>query len=107
MACSIAGLVLTVIQANHGAGKHRGDVQPDDYRYGMLINFISQPIYLFGICFAKLAVGAALMRIAAKQRYRYLILWVMIFMLAYTIGCFFVSHMFSAPAFDRRLTGGR
>jgi hypothetical protein len=98
MACAIIGLVLTVIQANHGAGKHRGDVQPDDYAYGMLINFINQPIYLFGICFAKLAVGAALIRIASRRSYRCSILGVMGFMLIYTIACFFVSFMSFALA---------
>jgi hypothetical protein len=98
MACAIVGLVLTVIQANHGAGKHRGDVQADDYAYGMLVNFISQPVYLFGICFAKLAVGATLIRIAPKRSYRYSIQGVMGFMLIYTIACFFVSFISSAPA---------
>jgi hypothetical protein len=82
---------VTVVQTRYGAGKHRGDVPPDDYQYGLLVNFVNQPIYLFAICFVKLAVGAALIRIATKWLYRGLILGVMIFMLIYTIGCFFVS----------------
>jgi hypothetical protein len=91
MACSIVGLALAVVQAQYGAGRHRGDVPPDTYQYGMFINFISQPIYLYAICFAKLAVGAALMRIAADKFYKYVILGVMGFMLFYTTACFFVS----------------
>jgi hypothetical protein len=91
MACSIVGFALTVVQAHNGAGRHRGDVPPDVYQYGLFINFINQPIYLFAICFAKLAVGAALMRIAADRFYKYVILGIMTFMLLYTIACFFVS----------------
>lgn len=91
MACSIVGFALTVVQANNGAGRHRGDVPPDTYQYGLFINFINQPIYLFAICFVKLAVGAALMRIATERIYKYVIMAVMGFMLFYTVACFFVS----------------
>jgi len=82
---------LTIVQANNGAGKHRGDVPPDVYQYGLFINFINQPMYLFAICFAKLAVGAALMRIAIVKTYKYVIGGIMGFTLFYTIACFFVS----------------
>lgn len=90
------GLALTIVQAQYGAGKHRGDLPTNEYMYGLRINFVSQPIYLFAICFAKLAVGAALMRIATQRIYKRLILGVMIFMLFYTIGCFFVRSFFIA-----------
>lgn len=91
MACSIVGFALTVVQANNGAGRHRGDVPPDTYQYGLFINFINQPMYLFAICVAKLAVGAALMRIATQKTYKYVIGSIMAFTLFYTIACFFVS----------------
>lgn len=91
VACSIVGFALTVVQANNGAGRHRGDVPPDIYQYGMFINFINQPMYLFAICFAKLAVGSALMRIATQKIYKYVIGAIMAFTLFYTIACFFVS----------------
>jgi hypothetical protein len=91
MACSIVGFALTVVQANNGAGRHRGDVPADTYQYGLFINFINQPIYLFAICFVKLAVGAALMRIATVRFYKLTIMGVMGFMLFYTVACFFVS----------------
>lgn len=48
-------------------------------------------MYLFAICFAKLAVGAALMRIATEKTYKYVIGGIMAFTLCYTIACFFVS----------------
>lgn len=91
MVASIVGFALTVVQANNGAGRHFKDVPPETYQYGLFINFIDQPIYLFAICFVKLAVGAALMRIATKKIYKHMIMGVMVFMLFYTIACFFVS----------------
>lgn len=90
MACSIVGFALTVVQAKNGAGRHSGDVPPDVNQYGLFVNFVNQPIYLFAICFVKLAVGASLMRIATKKGYKRLIAGIMGFMLFYTIACFFV-----------------
>jgi hypothetical protein len=99
MALSIVGFALAVVQAGNGAGRHRGDVPADTYQYGMLINFVSQPVYLFAICFVKLAVGASLMRIATEKVYRHIIMGVMGFMLFYTIACFFVSPLATDPYF--------
>lgn len=39
-----------------------------------MLNFISQLTYLYGICFAKLAVGASLLRIASTRLWKNLIL---------------------------------
>lgn len=91
MMFAIVGFALVVVQANNGAGKHRGDVPPDVYQFGMHVNFASQPIYLYAVCLVKIAVGAALIRIAVVKFYRYLILGIMGFMLFYTVGCMFVS----------------
>lgn len=105
MACSIVGFALTAVQANNGAGRRRGDVPPDVYQYGMFINFINQPIYLFAICFVKLAVGAALMRIASIRNYKYAIMGVMGFVSFYTIACFFVGTSQSgSPRVDELTT---
>ncbi|KAM7214548.1 hypothetical protein V8F06_010030, partial [Rhypophila decipiens] len=52
-------------------------------------DFISQPLFLIGICDTKLAVGAALLRIASTKFYRRLIIGIMGFMAFYTTGCFF------------------
>jgi hypothetical protein len=78
--CSIVGFAVTIIQTRYGAGRHRGDVWHEDYEYGMLVNFVNQPIYMF----------------ATKQLYQRLILGVMVFMLIYTVVCFFVSHIASS-----------
>lgn len=97
MMTSLAGYALIVVELMHGGGRHRGDVDPEDYAFGVKINFITQPIYLYAICFVKLSVGATLFRIATTKFYRHLILSVMAFMLFYTIGCFFVSLPPLAP----------
>lgn len=104
MVTSIVGFALTVVQANNGAGRHFADVPPDVYQYGLFINFVDQPIYLFAICFVKLAVGAALMRIATKKMYKHMIMGVMVFMLFYTIACFFVSITTALVQMRKRLT---
>ncbi|KAJ4329048.1 hypothetical protein N0V84_000399 [Fusarium piperis] len=74
-------------QLSHGAGRHIGDVDPDVYKVGMKLNFVSQPIFLTAVCVVKLSVGCALMRIASTKFYRYLIMSIMSFMVIYTIGC--------------------
>lgn len=61
-------------------------------RVGLMINFMSQLTYLYGICFCKLAVGASLLRIASTKFWKYLVLGVMIFVFAYTTAGFVVSE---------------
>ncbi|KAL1841475.1 hypothetical protein VTJ49DRAFT_7030 [Mycothermus thermophilus] len=80
---------IVIGSVHHGAGRHMGDIEPSDIMMGMKLNFISQILYLFGICFVKLAVGAMLLRIASVGFYKRLIIGVMIFMSVYTVGCFF------------------
>jgi hypothetical protein len=71
----------------------------------MKLNFISQPVYLFAICFLKLSVGFFLLRIAARSVYKRIITGIMgksadlthlppllnltlkVFMAIYTFGC--------------------
>ncbi|KAG9249435.1 uncharacterized protein F5Z01DRAFT_631735 [Emericellopsis atlantica] len=89
MMTSLAGCGLAVASVQYGAGRHRGDVPADDFQTGMKLNFISQPTYLFAICFVKLAVGCSLLRIASTKFYTWLISGIMGFMLFYTIACFF------------------
>ncbi|KAL2270522.1 hypothetical protein VTJ83DRAFT_2706 [Remersonia thermophila] len=80
---------IVIGSVHHGAGRHMGDLAPEDIGMGMKLNFISQPLYLFGICFVKLSAGAMLLRIASVGFYRRLIIGVMVFMSVYTVACFF------------------
>lgn len=73
----------------YGAGRHMGDIPLDQLPTGLKLNFISQPLFLIGICVTKLAVGATLLRIASTKFYRRLIIGIMAFMAFYTTGCFF------------------
>jgi hypothetical protein len=43
----------------------------------MKLNFLSQPVYLFAICFLKLSVGFFLLRIAVKPVYKRIIIGIM------------------------------
>ena len=89
MALSITGQIVVLLSVQNGAGRHMGDVDMDVFGVGMKLNFISQPIYLWGICIVKLAVGAALIRIATEAIYRRLILGTMYFVTIWTTVCFF------------------
>lgn len=90
MALSLAGLGVLIPDVMLGAGKHLGDIDPANITLALKLNFITQPIYLITICVVKLAVGAALLRIATERVYKISITGLMIFMTFYTIGCFFV-----------------
>lgn len=51
-----------------------GDVPTSDYTKGMMFNFVTQLVYIYGICFAKLSVGATLLRIASTKAWKHSIL---------------------------------
>lgn len=91
MLCCLAGIGIVIESVNYGAGRHRGDIDQDDFIFGSLLNFISQPLYLWVIFFVKLAIGFSLLRIATEKFYRILIISIMTFMGVYTVGCFLVS----------------
>lgn len=103
LAMDWAGQGVIFAQVAHGAGRHKGDVDPAVYMIGMKLNFISQPIFLIAICVVKLSVGCALLRISSTKFYRTLILSIMCFMSFYTIGCFFVSYSLYIPSWVLQL----
>lgn len=84
---------IVVAQVQHGAGRHNGDIPPKDLPIGLMLNYMSQLTYLYGICFCKLAVGASLLRIASTKFWKHLVLGVMIFVFAYTTAGFVVSEI--------------
>lgn len=100
------GQGLIIPEVRYGAGKHIEYIDPADFGNGLKLNFITQPLYLFAICFVKLSVGFFLLRIAVEPFYRRLIISIMselypkadrgstidtrtAFMSFYTLGCFF------------------
>ncbi|EUC34235.1 hypothetical protein COCCADRAFT_4378 [Bipolaris zeicola 26-R-13] len=87
MVLCIAGQCVIIPQVYYGAGRHIEYIDPKDFPQAMKLNFISQPIYLFAICFVKISVGFFLLRIAVRPFFRRLITGIMIFMGVYTFGC--------------------
>ncbi|KAG8163619.1 hypothetical protein KVR01_006916 [Diaporthe batatas] len=85
---SILGMGEVIVQVQHGAGRHIGDIPPRDIPTGLMFNYITQLTYLYGICFCKLAVGASLLRIASTKFWKHLVLGVMIFVFTYTTAGF-------------------
>lgn len=73
----IAGQCIVIPQVHYGAGKHIEHIQAEDFRQGMKLNFISQPLYLVAICFVKFSVGFFLLRIAVRPFFRRLIIGIM------------------------------
>jgi hypothetical protein len=73
----VAGQCLIVPQVHMGAGKHIEYIKPDDFVAALRLNLISQPVFLFAICFVKVSVGFFLLRIAVGKFYRLLIIGIM------------------------------
>ncbi|OAL07692.1 hypothetical protein IQ06DRAFT_342404 [Phaeosphaeriaceae sp. SRC1lsM3a] len=89
MSLCIAGQCIIIPQVYYGAGRHIEYIELPDFQTSFKLNFITQPLYLFAICLAKISVGFFLLRIAVQPFYRRLIIGIMAFMSFYTIGCFF------------------
>lgn len=89
----VAGQGVIIPQVHYGAGRHIDHIAPADFSKANKLNFITQPMYLWGICLAKESIGFFLLRIASTTFYRRLIMGIMIFMGFYTLGCFFVSRI--------------
>lgn len=74
LAVSLVGMGLIIGQVHYGAGRHMGDVPPETAKKGLELNLVSQLIYLWGICFAKMSIGATLLRIASTRFWKRTIL---------------------------------
>ncbi|KAI1846173.1 hypothetical protein JX265_010551 [Neoarthrinium moseri] len=88
MILSITGFGIVVGQVMYGAGRHAAYLDPEVNKYGLMLNFVSQPIYLWAIPLVKLSVGFFLLRIAPNKLYRRILQGTMIFLMAYTFMCF-------------------
>lgn len=88
MCLCIAGQGLIIPEVQYGAGRHLNHIKPEHISLGLKLNFITQPLYLWGICFVKQSIGFFLLRIASTPFYRRTIISIMVFMLLYTFACF-------------------
>jgi len=73
----ITGQGIIIPEVYYGAGRHIEYIDPIDFGKGTKLNFITQPLYLFAICFVKLSVGFFLLRIAVEKFYRNIIISIM------------------------------
>lgn len=89
MAVCVAGQGVIIPEVHYGAGRHIDHIPPADFSKANKLNFITQPMYLWGICLAKVSIGFFLLRIATTPFFRRLIIGIMLFMGFYTLGCFF------------------
>ncbi|KAF2831138.1 hypothetical protein CC86DRAFT_390819 [Ophiobolus disseminans] len=109
MTLCVVGQCLVVPQVYYGAGRHIEYIDPQDFSRAFKLNFITQPIYLFAICFVKVSFGFFLLRIAVRPFYRRIIISIMTFMGIYTIGCFFTIVLQCTDLrmlWDPNVTGG-
>jgi hypothetical protein len=67
---SLAGYAVIVQEIKHGAGRHMVYLSPQTAKTGLLLNFITQPIYLYAIAFVKISIGLFLLRFAQDRKYR-------------------------------------
>ncbi|KAF2124902.1 hypothetical protein P153DRAFT_425966 [Dothidotthia symphoricarpi CBS 119687] len=84
----VVGQIVIIPEVHLGAGRHRVHVDPESFKEGFRLNFVTQPIYLIAICLVKISVGFFLLRIAVATVYRRIIISTMVFMGVYTVGCF-------------------
>lgn len=79
---------IVIAQVHYGAGRHAAYLDPEVNKFGLKLNFISQPIYLWAIPLVKVSVGFFLMRISPSVYYTRIIQGVMVFLMSYTFACF-------------------
>lgn len=79
---------LAIAQVFNGAGMHTADLDPEMNKFGLKLNFASQPFYLWAIPLVKTSVGLFLLRITPNDFYRRLVQGSIIFLLLYTLVCF-------------------
>ncbi|KAI5863698.1 hypothetical protein GGS23DRAFT_565004 [Durotheca rogersii] len=88
MILSLVGMSIVIVQVHYGAGRHAAYLDPEVNRFGLKLNFISQPIYLWAIPMVKISVGFFLLRISPSMIYRRILQGTMVFLVAYTMVCF-------------------
>lgn len=71
---ALFGMGLVMAEVSHGVGRHMGDISSGRAEEALLFNFITQIVYLWGICFAKMSIGTSLLRIASTKLWKHTIL---------------------------------
>lgn len=67
---SVVGYGVVVQEVKYGAGRHLIYLAPQTAKTGLLLNFVTQPIYLYAALFVKISIGLFLLRFAQDRKYR-------------------------------------
>ncbi|KAI9675737.1 MAG: hypothetical protein M1817_001104 [Caeruleum heppii] len=97
MAVSIAGLAVIIPEIQHGGGRHAAYLAPEMMSVGIKLNFITQPIYLWGIALAKISISLFLLRLTPVTGYQRFLWGLITFMLVYTSICFLTINLQCRP----------
>ena len=73
----VVGQGIIIPEVKFGAGRHKPFIDESDFANGFMLNFISQPFYLFAICLVKVSIGFFLLRVAVRKLYRRIIIGIM------------------------------
>ena len=67
----LAEMMVIIPQVAFGAGRHVQYIKPSsNITKGLLLNFVTQPLYLLALCLTKLSVGALLLSLEPFPIYR-------------------------------------
>ncbi|KAI1654375.1 hypothetical protein F4813DRAFT_371585 [Daldinia decipiens] len=88
MLISLVGMGIIIAEVHYGAGRHAAYLDPKVNRFGLKLNFATQPIYLWAISTVKVSVGFFLFRISPNVYYKRILQGVMTFLMTYTFVCF-------------------
>ncbi|KAL7275531.1 hypothetical protein RUND412_001515 [Rhizina undulata] len=75
---------VAIVEVGYGAGKHRQDIPPADFTHGMMLNYISQVLYVVATALVKMSICLFLLRLAATPTFRKICKGLLIFIGAYS-----------------------
>ncbi|KAF2651780.1 hypothetical protein K491DRAFT_606198 [Lophiostoma macrostomum CBS 122681] len=82
------GQAVIIPEVSFGAGRHKGTIPDKDFQTAFMLNVVTQPLYVFAICFVKVSIGFFLLRVAVTPFYRRTIISIMVLVGAYTFAGF-------------------
>ncbi|KAK6082980.1 hypothetical protein SCUP515_02214 [Seiridium cupressi] len=88
MTLSLAGLGIVIPEVMNGAGRHTAYLDPEMNRFGLKLNFFTQPIYVWAIPLVKVSVGLFLLKISPNLLYRRILQGIILFLMVYTFASF-------------------
>ena len=91
---SLSGMAVVLAEVHYGAGRHAAYLTPAIVRTGLKLNFVTQPMYLWGNTFTKISISLFILRLTPAIEYRWFLWGMITFMSVYTT-VFFVTILLS------------